>query len=169
MKRLAILLAVVIGLIPGITSQVAHSDSLIAYTQTPGKSVHSGKENMLEVNGGPERNIAEINFTVRMYLWALDQRQVEILAKVTAPVFQAKFSDVRTMMGSMSLVHRPVMGAKNIFLHTPDLSGNQSVQTVFFVGRHSNHWMGKYSLSRNDNGQYGITDVIIKKLAGEFS
>ena len=100
---------------------------------------------------------------------ALAQRQAEILAKVTAPVLRNKFPDFRTMQVSMSLAHGPVMGAKNVFLHTPDLGNNQTLQTVYFIGRHGNHWMGQYNLKRNENGQYGIANYRIRKLAGEFS
>jgi hypothetical protein len=169
MKRLAMILAVVVGIIPGITSQVAYSDSSIDFIQTPIISETSNKQNVLDVEDLRKRNIAEINFTVRMYLWALAQRHPKILAKVTAPALRARFPDVRSMLVSMSLAHGPVMGTKNVFLHTPAFMNRQTVQTVYFIGRHGNHWMGQYKLNRDENGEYGIANYMIKKLAGEFS
>ena len=169
MKRLAMALAVVIGTIPGITPQIAYPDSSVDLVQTRIISESSNKTSDLDIENLQKRNIAEINFTVRMYLWALAQRQPEILAKVTAPALRAQFPDFRTMLVSMSLAHGPVMGTKNVFLHTPDLLNQKTVQTVYFIGRHGNHWMGQYNLTRNENGQYGIVNYRIKKLAGEFS
>jgi hypothetical protein len=92
MKRLAMILAVVVGIIPGITSQVAYSDSSIDFIQTRIVSETSNKQTILDIEELRKPNIAEINFTVRMYLWALAQRHPEILAKVTAPALQCQVS-----------------------------------------------------------------------------
>lgn len=169
MKRLAMAMAVVVGTIPGITPQIAYPDSSVDLVQTRIISESSNKTSDLDIENLQKRNIAEINFTVRMFLWALAQRQPEILAKITAPALRARFPDLSTMLVSMSLAHGPVIGTRNVFLHTPDLTDKQIVQTVYFIGRHGNHWMGQYNLTRNKNGQYGIADYKIKKLAGEFS
>ena len=169
MKRLAKILAVVIGIIPGITSQTAYPDTSVDFIQARITSETSNKQNILDVESLQKPNIAEINFTVRMYLWALARRQPEILAKVTAPALRSRFPDLRTMLVSMSLSHGPVMSTKNVFLHTPDFTHWQAVQTVYFIGSHGNHWMGQYNLQRNKNGQYGIANYRIKKLTGEFS
>ena len=175
MKHFATKIAVVLGLIstiianPNIITNHAKADQLVA---NPVGRVISSLPVKLDATGkiqANQRDIIEINFTVRAFLWALNHRQPKILSMVAAQQLQEKFANSRLLMVAMNTAHAPVVGAKEVFLHTPDIDGNHAVQAVFLSDRRGIPWRATYQLSKNLSGRYGITDCTMKMLSGAFS
>ena len=115
-----------------------------------------------------EQTILEINFLVRSFLWALDDRQEALLAKLASPSIRSEFADAHALMTAMTRAHAPVIGAKNIFLHLPDVKKNMAVQTVFLDDRKDRPWKATYILRRDIDGRFGIIGCVVKRLKGKL-
>jgi hypothetical protein len=171
MKRLAIIMAVILGIIPGIilNANTAFADQKSA--GYPAGIIAENSEPILvpDQYTVEQRDVFEINFTIRAFLWAVSNRRPEILVKTVSPVLRAEFPNPQTMLIALSAVHAPVIGAKYVFLHIPDFTNGFVVQAVYLDDRFGNPWKATYILRRSENGQYGVTGCFVKKLVGEFS
>ncbi len=115
-----------------------------------------------------EQVVLEINFLVRSFLCALDGRRAALLAKLASPSMRSEFADAHALMTAMTRAHAPVIGAKNIFLHLPDVKKNIAVQTVFLDDRKGRPWKATYILHRDIDGRFGIIGCVVKRLKGKL-
>ena len=100
--------------------------------------------------------IAEINFTVRAFMWALDQKQPELLLKTTDQRAQLTYPSPAAFLAAVTRAHAVIVGSSDVFIPLPSLVGGEPVQTVFFKDAKGVAWKGTYLLKKQLDDRYAI-------------
>lgn len=169
MKKLVLIMATIVGLIPGLAPGTFTNLAYASNHESQAEEQYPQLVPPSVIRKNTRQQVLEINFTVRTFLWALDRKKPKILAKIAAPQMLADFPNANMMMATMARVHKPVIGAKNVFLHLPTIKKNTAVQVVYLQDIKGNSWKATYMLKRSNTGRYGVFGCVLKKLPGKFS
>ncbi len=151
---------ILLGLAPQITQTLAASDAQFL--------THKIDSQVTYFPQTKEQIVLEINFLVRSFLWALDGRKAILLAKLASPAMRSEFPNAQALMRAMTRAHAPVIGARSIFLHLPQVKMNMAIQTVFLDDNKGQTWKATYILRRDIDGRFGIIGCVVKRLKGKL-
>lgn len=157
------MLAVSLGVfaVPVTAEQVASSASSAAASSLVDVNLTASNQAF------QESELLEMRVLVHSYLWAISNKQADLLYLTAADTVISKYPTPGAFLQRMEKVHRPVVNGSLVQFDGVSLADGIPVQSVYIKDERGLQWLASYFLTKQADGHWKIAGCTIVPAPGQ--
>lgn len=110
----------------------------------------------------------EMRVLVQSYLWAISNRQADLLFLTAAESVTSIYSTPEALMRRMTQIHRPALRGSLVRFDGVGIQDGLPVQNVYIKDELGRQWWASYLLEKQADGRWKIAGCLIMPAPGQI-